>query len=65
MRKITKCINAVCHECNPGSYEKTLAKYSDGEELIEVVGNPADNFMEYLYECCQCGAIFWIDEQMG
>lgn len=56
-------INEICHNCNPQSYDKTLAKFTGQEKLIEVVGSPDDSYMDYLYECCKCGEQFWVDEK--
>ena len=55
-------INDICHNCNPHSYDMTIAKFTGQENIVEIVGNPDASFAEYLYECCKCGTKVWVEE---
>ena len=61
MCKPSQYINDICYECNPQTYDVTLAKFIGQENLVEA-SNPDDSFIEYLYECCLCGSRVWVDE---
>lgn len=63
MYKPSQYINDICSECNPRTYDMTLAKYANQENVVEVVAEPDYSFAEYLYECCQCGFKSWVDDQ--
>ena len=56
-------INVICSECNPRTYDLTLANFVGQENIVEMVGDPDGSFIEYLYECCECSERVWIDEQ--
>lgn len=61
MFKPSEYINEICPGCHPQSYELSLAKYT-GQKNIEETSNADESYIEYLYECCQCGTKVWVDE---
>lgn len=62
MCKPSKYINEICPGCHPQGYELSLAKFT-GEKNIVEASNADESYIEYLYECCQCGSKVWVDDQ--
>ena len=62
MCKPSNYINDVCNECHPQGYELSLSKFTGEKDIVEA-SNADESYIEYLYECCQCGARVWVDEQ--
>ncbi|MFD1205700.1 hypothetical protein ACFQ38_11375 [Sporosarcina contaminans] len=62
MCKPSKYINEICPGCHPQGYELSLAKFTGEKDIVEA-SNADESYIEYLYECCQCGTKVWVDEQ--
>ena len=62
MCKPSKYINESCPSCHPRSCELSLAKFTGEKNIIEA-SNADESYIDYLYECCQCGAKVWVDNQ--
>lgn len=52
---IPELIYENCPSCHPLDYVKTKSKFT-GE--VEDCGS----HIEYLYKCCGCGSLVWIEE---
>lgn len=64
MNKPSEYINNICSECNPRTYDMTIAKFTGEEQVMEVVDRDGNySFTEYLYECCECGEKNLVDDQ--
>lgn len=62
MFKPSKYVNEICPCCHPHGYKLSLAKFT-GEKNITEASNADESYIDYLYECCQCGAKVWVDDQ--
>lgn len=62
MSEPSEYINDICSTCNPQTYDMTPAKYVGQENIVEVTGEPDYSFVEYLYECCECGTRVWVED---
>ena len=61
MYEPSKFINEICPSCHPQHYILSLAKFT-GEKNIEEANNADESYIDYLYECCQCGTKVWVDD---